>query len=161
MTAFLAATLAALLVVGLLTVLWRENRRRFRQALAAVLVLAAVVGGYVWSVTAGLGSRGDPGQVALESLVLEEVAGSYRLRGILRNNDPARAISWLPLQLRVADCSAAGCRDLFDDTRELRLAVPPGGARPFLLVFPHSVRAGGERRYQVTPGTPRVHAAGG
>ena len=158
MTPFLVATLAALLVVGTLAVLWREQRQRFLPALGAVLLLAVAAGGYFSWVNQGKGTQGDPALVEVTAPVLEEVAGSYRLRGQLLNRHEGLALSVLTLQLVVEDCTTS-CRTIFDEARQLRIPVPPGAARPFLQVYPGAVAVQGERRFRGSVLAPRVHPA--
>lgn len=135
MTAFLAATLLALLVGGALIVVWREQRARFRAALVAAIALVALVGSYAWWVTHGHEVVGDEDVVTLSGLRVLEVAGSYRVTGSIRNSSPDRGVSAVPLVLQVEQCAASPCELINETARTVTVSIPPGESRPFVAVF--------------------------
>lgn len=160
MTPFLIAALLALLAGGGLAVLFREDRRRFRQAAAGLAALCVLVAGYVLMVNSGIGHRGDAGSVELKDLDLKPVAGSFRLSGTIHNLSKDLAISGLPLHLLVEDCPATGaCRTVHEAVQNLLASVPPGQSRAFVLVYAASpARIEGTLRWQVTHEAPTVYS---
>lgn len=135
MTAFLVATLMALLVCGALVVVWREHPERFRPALAGAAALFVLAGSYAWWVTHGHEVVGDEDIVALSGLRVQEVAGSYRVTGNIRNASRDRAVSAVPLVLQVEQCTEAACTLLHETALTLAISIPPGEGRPFTAVF--------------------------
>lgn len=162
MIPFLVALLVALVAGGLLVVLWRENRRALAITAGGMLAAVLLVLGYVLLDGAGRVLPPDEGPL-LTGLVLEPVAGSYRLSGTLQNRSPTHALSALPLTLVLEDCEAQGtCSRPRQATVELLLSVPPGATREFRQVF-HLDPAppGSELRWRVETGAPRVQPAAG
>lgn len=160
MTPFLVATLAALIVGGTLVVIFRQYRRYFVPALLVTVVTAAAVTGYVFWVGSGGSKQGDPSLVVLETSVLEQVAGSYRLTGRLANRSETHAISAVPVRLLVEDCAGNDCRLQHDLADILLVSIPPGEARDFVRVFPVAHRhAGAALKWRVEIGAPRIYEA--
>jgi len=160
MTAFLVATLLALVTAGALTVIWRERRAQFRRALAIAVGLALLLAGYAWWATHGHEVTGDEALVQLADLRVTEVAGSHRVTGTLRNVAADRAISAVPLRLLVDDCDGSTCRRLLAIERSLVISVPPGEQRPFVAVFNTPALApSGTLQFRVDHLGPRTHSA--
>lgn len=163
MTAFLIATLLALLVAGALVIIWRERREQFRRAVAIAGGIVLLVGGYVWLVTHGHELLGDENAVTLTDLRIEPVAGSFRLTGKARNNSSDRRVSAIPLTLLIEQCPGKpgeACELLRDSEQNLLIAIPPAEVRPFVIVFstttlPHDQPL----HFRVAHGGPRTHEA--
>lgn len=138
MTAFLAATLAALLIGGALFVVWREHRPWFVRAVVASATGIGLVIVYIWWVMHGYRVVGDESSVALLDLRVEEVAGSFRVSGNARNNSAERTISAVPLTLLIDLCNSgtdASCEQERAISQTLTISIQPNESRPFSLVF--------------------------
>lgn len=161
MTPFLVATLLALLVAGTLAVLYREDRRRFRLALSATIAVVAVVVAYL--VLHAHRAGNSEVEVTFSGLRLEAVAGSYRVSGRVDNPAGELAVSSLDATLKVEHCPAgASCSSVLSATQRLRLSVPPGTSRAFVLTFPvppGTPGYGADVRWSLSPGAPTTHRA--
>lgn len=158
MTAFLVATLLALVIAGSLTVVWREHREQFRRALAVAAGVVVLVSSYAWWVTHGYEIAGDQSVITLSELKLTEVAGSRRVTGIVSNLSRDQVVSAVPLVLQADDCRGDQCERLVEVERTLVISVPPGEQRPFVAVFntPQLV-AQGDLVFHVVHEGPRTH----
>jgi hypothetical protein len=160
MTAFLAATLLALVTAGALTVVWKERREQFRPALMLAVGIAAVLAGYAWWATHGHAVTGDEDLVQLTDLKIVAVAGSQRVTGTLHNLGHDRSISAVPLVLLVDDCRDAVCTRLAEIERPLVISVPPAEQRPFVAVFnTPALSPAGTLHFRVDHRGPRTHPA--
>lgn len=158
MTAFLAATLLALVTAGALTVIWKERREQFRRALLVAVGAAAALAGYAWWVTHGHEVTGDEDLVQLTDLKITAVAGSQRVTGVVHNGSHDRAISAVPLVLLVDDCRDAVCTRVAEIERPLVISVPPAEQRPFVAVFNTPVLSpAGTLQFRVDHRGPRTH----